>query len=106
MRRLLRFASRSLKLWSAYSLRHAPGSILYAMPMRADVANLPSDIGAFVKTLVALPGVVGVALGGSRGGSVEADAGSDWDFAVYYRGGIDLRALEAYGEVHPPGAWG
>jgi hypothetical protein len=25
---------------------------------------------------------------------------------VYYRGAVDLRALEAYGEVHPPGAWG
>ncbi|HEX8830903.1 MAG TPA: nucleotidyltransferase domain-containing protein, partial [Longimicrobium sp.] len=55
--------------------------------------------------LAALPGAVAVVLGGSRGAG-GADEGSDWDLAVYYRGAIDLRALEPYGEVHPPGSWG
>jgi hypothetical protein len=74
-------------------------------PIRADVALLPPEVQALAKTLAALPGATGVALGGSRAAG-GADAGSDWDLAVYYRGGIELGALEAYGEVHPPGAWG
>jgi hypothetical protein len=75
------------------------------MVPRVDVALLPPDVRTFVETLAALPGAVAIALGGSRatGG---ADAASDWDLAVYYRGGIALDALAAYGEVHPPGAWG
>jgi hypothetical protein len=50
-------------------------------------------------------GVVAVALGGSRA-TVSADASSDWDLAVYYRGEIGTDALARYGEVHPPGSWG
>ena len=71
----------------------------------ADLALLPADVGVLVQTLAALPGAVGVALGGSRGAG-GADHGSDWDLGVYYRGAIELSALQAYGEVHPPGSWG
>lgn len=46
-----------------------------------------------------------MALGGSRALGTN-DAGSDWDFGVYYRGVIDLTALSAYGIVFPPGSWG
>lgn len=72
---------------------------------RVDVALLPPDVRALVETLAALPGAVAVVLGGSRA-TGEPDPASDWDLAVYYRGGITLDALAAYGEVHPPGAWG
>lgn len=58
--------------------------------------------------LAGLPGVRAVALGGSRGrGTHRPD--SDWDFALYYRGGFDagnLRATGWSGEVFDPGAWG
>lgn len=58
--------------------------------------------------LAGLPGVRAVALGGSRAsGTHRAD--SDWDFALYYRGGFDagdLRAAGWPGEVFDPGAWG
>ncbi|MFI6346837.1 nucleotidyltransferase domain-containing protein [Streptomyces sp. NPDC050560] len=62
--------------------------------------------------LAALPGVVAVALGGSRAqGTHRPD--SDWDLAVYYRGAFDPAALRALaagrgwpGEVSPVGGWG
>lgn len=52
-----------------------------------------------------MDGVVGVALGGSRATGT-ADAHSDWDLGVYYRGTPDVAPLSRFGEVHPPGAWG
>jgi len=58
--------------------------------------------------LAAVPGVRGVALGGSRAqGSARPD--SDWDVAVYYRGSFDpdgLRALGWPGALSPRGGWG
>jgi hypothetical protein len=75
------------------------------MRLLADLALLPPEAGSLARTLAALPGAVAVVLGGSRGAG-GADNGSDWDLAVYYRGAIDLSALEPYGEVHPPGSWG
>lgn len=66
---------------------------------------LPAAIDELVGALARMPGVVGVALGGSRATGT-ADATSDWDLAVYYRGALELGALAARGEVHPPGAWG
>ncbi|MDX2193020.1 MAG: nucleotidyltransferase domain-containing protein [Gemmatimonadales bacterium] len=66
---------------------------------------LPPDVAEVVAMLATLPGTVAVALGGSRAAG-GADAGSDWDVAVYYRGALGLDALAARGEVHPPGAWG
>jgi predicted nucleotidyltransferase len=58
--------------------------------------------------LASLPAVEAVALGGSRARGTQRP-GSDWDFAVYYRGGFDpgeLRALEWPGEVSEIGEWG
>lgn len=55
--------------------------------------------------LECMPGVVAVVLGGSRAEG-SADAGSDWDLGVYYRGAVSLAKLERWGRVHPPGSWG
>jgi predicted nucleotidyltransferase len=58
--------------------------------------------------LASVPGVRGVALGGSRAqGANRPD--SDWDVAVYYRGSFDpddLRALGWPGVLSPLGGWG
>ncbi|MFD6069884.1 MULTISPECIES: nucleotidyltransferase domain-containing protein [Amycolatopsis] len=59
-------------------------------------------------TLAALPAVHAVTLGGSRAQDTHGP-GSDWDFAVYYRGAFDpadLRAVGWDGEVSELGAWG
>jgi hypothetical protein len=57
--------------------------------------------------LQALPGVVAVSLGGSRGqGTNRPD--SDWDFAIYYRAHFDpqpLRDIGWPGEVFDVGGW-
>jgi hypothetical protein len=55
--------------------------------------------------LGALGGVEAVALGGSRATGT-ADAGSDWDLGLYYRGHPDFSLLARHGELHPPGSWG
>jgi predicted nucleotidyltransferase len=58
--------------------------------------------------LIRLPGVEGVALGGSRAQGA-AGADSDWDLAVYYRGRFDpegVRALGWPGELSDLGGWG
>jgi hypothetical protein len=58
--------------------------------------------------LAQIPGVVAVALGGSRA-SGRAQPDSDWDFGLYYRGRIsadDVRALGFSGTVVEPGEWG
>jgi hypothetical protein len=52
-----------------------------------------------------MAGIVAVALAGSRALGSD-DAASDWDLGVYYRGSLDLGALERYGVVCPPGSWG
>ena len=59
--------------------------------------------------LAGLPGGEAVSLGGSRA-AVTARPGSDWDFAVYYRGGgfrpDSLRGLGWPGDIFPVGGWG
>jgi hypothetical protein len=58
--------------------------------------------------LAAIPGVVAVTLGGSRATGTAAED-SDWDFGLYYRGGIDpadIAALGWPGRVFAPGQWG
>src|SRR5690349_22824517 len=58
--------------------------------------------------LAAIPGVVAVTLGGSRATGT-ATEGSDWDFGLYYRGGLDpadITALGWPGRVFAPGEWG
>jgi predicted nucleotidyltransferase len=68
----------------------------------------PGSIRKLVAELAALPGVVAVALGGSRSqGTDQPD--SDWDFGVYYRAGFDpsdVRALGYQGTVVGIGEWG
>jgi hypothetical protein len=58
--------------------------------------------------LAAIPGVVAVTLGGSRATNTAVE-GSDWDFGLYYRGGLDpadIVALGWPGQVFAPGEWG
>lgn len=55
-----------------------------------------------------IPGVVAVVLGGSRAAGT-ATPTSDWDFGLYYRGGLDtgaIRRLGRSGRVFEPGDWG
>jgi len=57
--------------------------------------------------LAAVPGVVAVTLGGSRAAGTAVE-GSDWDFGLYYRGGLDpadIAALGWPGRVFAPGEW-
>jgi hypothetical protein len=67
--------------------------------------DLPRPVAELVEVLAAMPGVVAVVLGGSRGLG-DADAASDWDLGLYYRGAVDLSALAARAVVYPPGSWG
>ncbi|HUC06198.1 MAG TPA: nucleotidyltransferase domain-containing protein [Acidimicrobiales bacterium] len=70
------------------------------------------DDDRFLQTVVdvcrRVTGVSAVALGGSRArGDHRPD--SDWDFAVYYRGDIDLAVFDAVpweGQVYRPFEWG
>jgi len=58
--------------------------------------------------LAAVPGVVAVTLGGSRATGTAVED-SDWDFGLYYRGGLDpadISALGWPGRVFAPGEWG
>jgi hypothetical protein len=58
--------------------------------------------------LAAIPGVLAVTLGGSRATGTAVE-GSDWDFGLYYRGGLDpadITALGWPGQVFAPGEWG
>src|ERR1700728_3914235 len=66
----------------------------------------------FVATVIAacqrLPNMVAVTLGGSRARR-DHRADSDWDFAVYYRGTIDIAYFEELGwpgRVYRPFEWG
>ncbi|MFN2483555.1 MAG: nucleotidyltransferase domain-containing protein [Candidatus Limnocylindria bacterium] len=55
-----------------------------------------------------IPGVVAVALGGSRAAGTHTPK-SDWDFGLYYRGAIDVDAIRSLGypgTVVEPGEWG
>lgn len=67
--------------------------------------GIPREIVELVGTLAEASGTVAVVLGGSKALGT-ADAGSDWDIGLYYRGQIDLTALSARGTVYPPGTWG
>jgi hypothetical protein len=58
--------------------------------------------------LATIPGVVAVTLGGSRATNTAVE-GSDWDFGLYYRDGldpVDIAALGWPGRVFAPGEWG
>ncbi|MGW3349708.1 nucleotidyltransferase domain-containing protein [Nonomuraea rubra] len=71
------------------------------------------DLHAIADRLIAVPGVVAVALGGSRArGTHRPD--SDIDLGLYYRGRLDVAALRALArevtgedtDVTEPGGWG
>lgn len=65
-------------------------------------------LGLVADRLAGLPAVQAVTLGGSRAQGTHA-ANSDWDLAIYYRGGFDpsdLRAVGWSGEVSEIGGWG
>jgi predicted nucleotidyltransferase len=66
---------------------------------------LPRAVADLCAALRDQRGVVAVALGGSRAAGT-ADAASDWDLGVYYRGGIDLGALARHGQVTRRGRGG
>jgi predicted nucleotidyltransferase len=78
------------------------------MPAAHEVMTDRVFLGHVADRLAALPGVRAVALGGSRAqGTQRPD--SDWDFAIYYRGGFqpdDLRGVGWEGEVSEIGGWG
>lgn len=67
--------------------------------------ELPGPVAGLCAALGALRGVEAVALGGSRATGT-ADAASDWDIGLYYRGQPDFSVLGRHGELHPPGSWG
>jgi len=59
-------------------------------------------------SLIRIPGVVAVALGGSRAVGTATEA-SDWDFGLYYRDTLDTDAIREFGwkgRVFEPGDWG
>ena len=61
------------------------------------------NIAGMAAGLAAVPGVVGVTLGGSRGrGAAAAD--SDVDLGVYYRGGLDVAAVRRLAAATDPAA--
>ena len=70
------------------------------------------DLTGMAAALAGVPGVVGVTLGGSRARGT-ADAHSDVDLGVYYRGRPDVAAVrrlagryDPAAEVSEPGGWG
>jgi Nucleotidyltransferase domain len=69
------------------------------------VIELPGPVAHLCAALGAIGGVEAVAVGGSHATGT-ADAASDWDIGLYYRGHPDFSALARHGELHPPGAWG
>jgi Nucleotidyltransferase domain len=73
--------------------------------------TLPAPVAALAAELAGLPGVVAVALGGSRAAGTHRPD-SDWDLGVYYRGSerpldpADVRRLGHEGHVSELGEWG
>jgi Nucleotidyltransferase domain len=77
---------------------------------RSAMARLPDTrvMEHLAERLAEIPGVVAVTLGGSRATGTAVE-GSDWDFGLYYRGGLDpadITALGWPGRVFAPGEWG
>src|SRR4051794_8106289 len=70
--------------------------------------ELPAPVATLAAQLAGVPGVVAVALGGSRAtGTHRPD--SDWDLGAYYRGALDpgdIRRLGHAGHVSELGEWG
>jgi predicted nucleotidyltransferase len=69
--------------------------------------SVPIRVEDLAGRLASIDGVEAVALGGSRAQGRERE-GSDWDFALYYRGDLDvdgIRRLGFPGTVVEPGEW-
>jgi hypothetical protein len=58
--------------------------------------EIPHWIVDLADLLLSPPGAQAVVLGGSRDQG-SRDAASDWDLGVYYRGALNLTALQPYG---------
>ena len=58
--------------------------------------TLPGPVAALVRELARLPGVAGVALGGSRAAGTHRPD-SDWDLGLYYRTAFDPEHLRGLG---------
>lgn len=69
------------------------------------VPPLPPSVESLVDEIASTSGVEAVVLGGSRADRT-ADATSDWDLGVFYRGEVDWRVVSRLGDFHPPGSWG
>ncbi len=77
-----------------------------ALPPRSpSPAAFPDEVAELIDLLATMPGTDAIALGGSRALGT-ADAASDWDLGLYYRGAIDLSRLAERGTVFAPGSWG
>lgn len=108
--RLLQAGARShAKATALTALEPHPTRPHNVLPMTTTIA--PSQVAELSAKLALVPGVVAIALGGSRAAG-HARPGSDWDLGVYYRGGErpldpdDVRALGYEGKVTSLGAWG
>ncbi|MFZ9540469.1 MAG: nucleotidyltransferase domain-containing protein [Ilumatobacteraceae bacterium] len=66
---------------------------------------IPSAIEALVDSLGQVSGVEAITIGGSRATGT-ADATSDWDLGIFYRGQPDFGVLSTVGTLHSPGSWG
>ena len=66
---------------------------------------IPSAIEALVDSLGRVSGVEAITIGGSRATGT-ADATSDWDLGIFYRGQPDFGVLSTVGTLHSPGSWG
>ncbi|WP_077691544.1 MULTISPECIES: nucleotidyltransferase domain-containing protein [Nocardiopsis] len=82
--------------------------MMAAMPTSEQTFDDARFLSATADRLAALPAVEAVMIGGSRAqGAHRPD--SDWDLAIYYRGGFDPRHLRDAGwegEVSEVGGWG
>ena len=70
---------------SFWSLQYQCETHASQQPYELDMNPIPQSIIELVDVLGAMPGTVGVVLGGSRAVRSEEE-GSDWDLGVYYRG--------------------
>lgn len=76
-----------------------------SLSLAPSCGGLREGVAHVARSLAVSAGAQAVVLAGSRA-APDADAASDGDLTVYYRGSFDLAPLGAFGEVHAPGSWG